>query len=112
MCVMRKKGAFTPSTDGSTNSKHWQKHAAALHTLQPIDNLHIASPRVELSYEQAIAYLRREALVLPPDTPHGVVEMCYKGQGLGTVKNIGSRANNLYPKEWRIRTTHTSAEDE
>jgi hypothetical protein len=24
----------------------------------------------------------------------------------GQVKNIGSRANNLYPKEWRIKTTH------
>jgi hypothetical protein len=22
------------------------------------------------------------------------------------VKNIGNRANNLYPKEWRIKSTH------
>ena len=28
------------------------------------------------------------------------------GHPLGQMKNIGTRANNLYPKEWRIRTTH------
>ena len=28
------------------------------------------------------------------------------GQPLGQVKNIGTRANNLYPKEWRIKSTH------
>ena len=27
----------------------------------------------------------------------------YKGAPLGFVKNIGNRANNLYPAEWRIR---------
>ena len=34
------------------------------------------------------------------------------GQPLGQVKNIGTRANNLYPKEWRIRTTHVPQEYE
>ena len=61
---------------------------------------------VGLSYPQAIAYLRGEAIVLPPDTPRGIVEVSFMGHGLGTVKNIGTRANNLYPKEWRIKTTH------
>ena len=28
------------------------------------------------------------------------------GMPLGQMKNIGSRANNLYPKPWRIKTTH------
>jgi hypothetical protein len=28
------------------------------------------------------------------------------GHILGQAKNIGSRANNLYPKPWRIKTTH------
>jgi hypothetical protein len=28
------------------------------------------------------------------------------GHILGPVKNIGNRANNLYPKEWRIKSTH------
>ena len=62
-----------------------------------------AFPIVEASEEQAIAYLRTEALQLPPDTPRGYVLICYQGHPLGFVKNIGNRANNLYPDEWRIR---------
>jgi NOL1/NOP2/fmu family ribosome biogenesis protein len=63
-------------------------------------------PIADLSYAQAIAYLRREAIVLPPDVPRGIVVVSYQGHPLGTVKNIGSRANNLYPREWAIRSTH------
>ena len=59
-----------------------------------------------LSYPQAISYLRREAIVLPADTPRGVVAVSYQGHRLGLVKNIGNRANNLYPKEWRIKSTY------
>ncbi len=65
---------------------------------------------VELSYPQAIAYLRGEALVLPEGTPRGLVTVAFMGHPLGQVKNIGSRANNLYPKAWRIRTTHVPDE--
>jgi hypothetical protein len=60
-------------------------------------------PRVELTREEALRYLRREALVLPPDTPRGHVVVTYEKLPLGFVKNIGTRANNLYPKEWKIR---------
>ena len=59
-----------------------------------------------LNYQQAMAYLRGEALMLPSDTPRGTVSVTFDGHVLGTVKNIGSRANNQYPKEWRIKTTH------
>lgn len=62
-------------------------------------------PETELTKEQALAYLRREAIVLPADTPKGIVIVTYKGLPLGAAKNIGSRANNLYPKNWRIRMT-------
>lgn len=62
-----------------------------------------AFPAVEVSEEQAIAYLRTEALQLPADTPRGYVLICYQEHPLGFVKNIGNRANNLYPSEWRIR---------
>ena len=62
--------------------------------------------QVELPYQQAIAYLRGEAIVLPPDTPRGEVTVMFMGHPLGQVKNIGTRANNLYPKPWRIKTTH------
>ena len=68
--------------------------------------------RVDLDYKSAIAYLRGEALVLPEDTPRGIVEVSFMGHPLGQAKNIGTRANNLYPKEWRIRTTHIPNEYE
>ena len=57
---------------------------------------------VELPCEQALAYLHREALSLP-DAPVGYLLLTYNGAPLGFVKNLGNRANNLYPAEWRIR---------
>ena len=63
-------------------------------------------PQTDLSYPEAMKFLRGEALVLPADTPRGIVEVTFMGHALGQVKNIGSRANNLYPKPWRIKTTH------
>ena len=63
-----------------------------------------AFPSVEVSYEQAIAYLRKEAFALEADVPRGYILIRYKGMALGFVKNIGNRANNLYPQEWRIRS--------
>jgi len=69
-------------------------------------------PQVELDYSTAIAYLRSEAVVLPPGTPLGIVTVGFQGMPLGFAKNIGNRANNLYPKEWRIKTTHTPEEYE
>lgn len=60
----------------------------------------------ELDYAQAICYLRKETVTLPPDTPRGYVLVKHKGVPLGFVKNIGNRANNLYPAEWKIKSTH------
>ena len=60
-------------------------------------------PRAELSLEDALCYLRREALRLPDNTPRGFVLVTYHGHPLGFVKNLGDRANNLYPKPWAIR---------
>lgn len=61
-------------------------------------------PTVELTREEAVAYLRRNALSLPTETPTGYVCVCFQGHPLGLVKNLGSRANNLYPSEWRVLT--------
>ena len=69
-------------------------------------------PIVEVDYPTAISYLRGEALVLPPDTPRGLVSVAFQGHRLGEAKNIGNRANNLYPKEWRIKSTHIPKEYE
>ena len=56
----------------------------------------------DLSLEQALAYLRCEAIALP-DMPTEVLMVKYEGVPLGFVKNVGNHCNNLYPKEWRIR---------
>ena len=58
--------------------------------------------RVEVERDKALAYLHREALLFA-DEPVGYLLITYKGVPLGFVKNIGNRANNLYPAEWRIR---------
>ena len=40
----------------------------------------------------------------------GFVLLTYKDAPLGFVKNIGNRANNLYPQEWRIRSGYLPEE--
>ncbi len=57
---------------------------------------------VEVDYETAIRFLRKDAILLT-DSNRGYLLICYKGLGLGWVKNLGNRCNNLYPHEWRIR---------
>lgn len=59
-------------------------------------------PCVEVDRPTAIRYLQGESIVLPPEAPLGIVKISYRGLGLGQAKNIGSRANNLYPKNRRI----------
>ena len=109
ICVLRKgsgSAVFTEKTECShAGNKRFPRREQSIPTLGTIP-LHVDNPRAELSYAQAIAYLRGEALRLPEDTPRGEVTVTFQGFPLGLVKNIGSRANNLYPKEWRIRTTH------
>lgn len=75
------------------------EHAEALLINLPDDKY----PHVELDLDTALHYLRREAIVLPAEAPHGYVIVTYKGKSLGFVKNLGNRANNMYPQEWRIR---------
>ena len=58
----------------------------------------------ELDRTTAIAYLRREAITLPPDVPRGYVVVAYDRLPLGFVNNLGQRANNLYPDPWKIKT--------
>lgn len=69
-----------------------------------------AFPTVELAYDEAVAYLRKEAVALDVSVPRGHVLLTYKGVPLGFAKNIGNRANNLYPQEWRIRSGYLPEE--
>ena len=57
---------------------------------------------VEVTRQQALAYLHCDAIRLD-DATRGIVLLTYKNIPLGFAKNIGNRANNMYPQEWRIR---------
>lgn len=62
-----------------------------------------AFPECALTEADALRYLRRETFQLPEETPKGFILMTFNGLPLGFMKNLGNRANNLYPAEWRIR---------
>ncbi len=63
-----------------------------------------AFEKCEVDYRTAIAYLRGEAITI--NAPRGYVLITYQNAILGFVNNLGNRANNLYPKNWRILSTH------
>ena len=102
MAVLRKGGLKS----GSAPNNNFQRLKVLKADLPEGD-----FPQIDLPYSEALKYLRGEALVLPADTPRGYVTVTYKGFPLGPVKNIGNRANNLYPKPWRIKTTHLPSEE-
>ena len=56
----------------------------------------------DVDRQTALNYLHGDALRLP-DAPAGLLTLTYCGVPLGPAKNIGSRCNNLYPKDRRIR---------
>ena len=57
---------------------------------------------IEVSRRQALDYLHCDALHID-NVPRGIVLLTYNDIPLGFAKNIGNRANNMYPQEWRIR---------
>ncbi len=61
-----------------------------------------AFPLENVDLLTAQRYLRRENILLP-NAPKGFILISYKNQPLGFVKNLGMRANNLFPTAWRIR---------
>jgi 16S rRNA C967 or C1407 C5-methylase (RsmB/RsmF family)/NOL1/NOP2/fmu family ribosome biogenesis protein len=61
-----------------------------------------AFPNVDLDFNQAISFLKKENIKIK-DAPMGWILLRYSGVNLGFVRNIGSRVNNYFPTEWRIR---------
>ncbi len=108
ICALRKSTMGTvPSVSSTANYRGTVPSvlSKALKILSP-DLPQGDFPAVNIGYQETLRYLHGEALVLPADTPKGIVTVTYRGVPLGPVKNIGNRANNLYPKPWRIKTTH------
>ena len=58
--------------------------------------------------------LRQRSLVAPFKeslvSPRGYVLIEFNGVPLGFEKNIGNRANNLYPAEWKVKSSHVPNE--
>lgn len=90
----------------SDELKSLEAKLRTLHVLPQAFSVEPDMPRIELTYSQALSYLRREAVHVP--APRGMVLLCYKGYVLGPGKCVGNRINNLYPEQWRIRTTYTT----
>lgn len=108
MCVLHKKGMFAHSQRDYGSSLTRLRLVADEITARQDK----AVTNIDLSYQEAMKFLRGETLTFSPDTPRGIVEVSFDGHPLGQMKNIGTRANNLYPKEWRIKTTHIPTEYE
>jgi 16S rRNA C967 or C1407 C5-methylase (RsmB/RsmF family)/NOL1/NOP2/fmu family ribosome biogenesis protein len=88
-------------TLGEKKGKDWiPAHALAMSNSLEINSF----PVLELDKETALKYLRKETLSgMPAGLPKGYGLAAYFHHPLGFIKNIGNRANNLYPHEWRIR---------
>ena len=111
VCALKKRGEWR-EVRGKRNDLR-QLKCLSIDGMQELSTLQspLSTPTVDLPYSEALKYLRGEAIVLPADAPRGIVTVTYKGFALGPVKNIGNRANNLYPKPWRIKTTHLPTEE-
>jgi len=61
---------------------------------------------IELDLRDALLFQKKDEIKISSATK-GWMLVQYKGVPLGFVKNLGNRANNYFPKEWRIRMALT-----
>jgi 16S rRNA C967 or C1407 C5-methylase (RsmB/RsmF family)/NOL1/NOP2/fmu family ribosome biogenesis protein len=80
------------------NQDYLPSHELALSDLFSTDIF----PSLDLNYEEAIAFLRRDSL-RPKIGQQGWTVVKFMGINIGWVKNLVKRMNNYYPVEWRIR---------
>lgn len=58
---------------------------------------------LELELPEAISYLKRESIKPRPELKKGIYLATFKGNGLGWLKQIGPRFNNILAPELRIK---------
>ncbi|MDD3107775.1 MAG: rRNA cytosine-C5-methylase [Alistipes sp.] len=73
------------------------------HALALFHDLRDETPSVSLDQEMALRYLRKQEIE-PQRFAEGLNRVCYEGLGIGWIKRIGQRTNNLYPPNLRILT--------
>lgn len=59
-------------------------------------------PLMELELNEALNYLSRDVMHIKPDR-EGLTTLTYQGTALGLLQKNGSRLNNLWPIDWRLR---------
>lgn len=86
---------------GKQKGRDWvPAHSLALSSALAPDRF----PRWDVDLPSALRFLRKETPETPTDhLPKGYILITYRDHPLGFTKNIGSRLNNLYPSNWRIR---------
>jgi 16S rRNA C967 or C1407 C5-methylase (RsmB/RsmF family)/NOL1/NOP2/fmu family ribosome biogenesis protein len=80
------------------NKNYLPSHELALSTGLKKD----AFPIIELDLVSALKYLKRDTLIIK-DITKGWNIVTYKDVNNGFINNLGSRINNYFPVEWRIR---------
>jgi NOL1/NOP2/fmu family ribosome biogenesis protein len=80
------------------HDKFIPEHALAMSVHLFTENI----KNLALNYDDAIKYLRKDSLQ-PTDEPKGYYLVNFEDTPLGWINHLGTRINNLYPQEWRIR---------
>jgi len=83
-------------------AEHSPKGWIPYHELALLNSAEIDIKQIALTEREALQYLRGETFPVEAQET-GFYMVTYNQMGLGFVKHLGNRFNNLYPKEWRIR---------
>ena len=87
---------------GAKIAEHSPKGWIPYHELALINSVETDIKQIALTEREALQYLRGETFPVEAQET-GFYMVTYNQMGLGFVKHLGNRFNNLYPKEWRIR---------
>ncbi len=92
---------------GEEKGKNFVPHQAWVnsHKLSAL----IPYPSYEVNKDEALQYLKREALNI--ESERGIQLITYNNIPLGFAKQVGGRVNNLYPKEMMIHNSKLTADD-
>ncbi len=110
MCVLRKSGITAHSRRDYGSSSTTLRLTANEITARSEGQF----PHIDLNYQEVLKFLRGEALVLPPDTPRGIVAVCFDGHPLGTMKRVAHqdhpRSRHIHPHPDKPSIRHLTSD--
>jgi 16S rRNA C967 or C1407 C5-methylase (RsmB/RsmF family)/NOL1/NOP2/fmu family ribosome biogenesis protein len=71
------------------------------HALAMSADIVLSDEPIQVSEQTALAYLRGESIEVQAN--NGWHRVAFQDYVLGWIKVVGNRANNYYPKEWRVK---------